>query len=338
MRVECNGTTVSWIPSEAVTGLLKAAFSLALLHYDNPPPARIADRGALEDLRAGDGFRFANRIDAWAEFDGDQVVQHGQSGVGLMGSSTVRVGGVGVAFAAIPLPDLTREPEVGTGWVRFTQTCGGRAAFPCPRVVSGPPFLQLKSPTVWTTLELTLRADGSSDVTLTGASPFPRHWVYGQNGDLVLKAGVADFSKWLDQPSWRHTPWGSEDSPVVVSAAETALERELSTRLMRGGTKQKIYTLGAGEVLASQGSAGSSLYLVLDGILAVSVSGDTLGEVGPGAILGERAILEGGLRTATLAAVTPVRIAEAAADAINREVLQQLAHGHHREDQPSRSA
>lgn len=82
-----------------------------------------------------------------------------------------------------------------------------------------------------------------------------------------------------------------------------------------------------------QGEPGSSLFLLLDGVLGVDVDGTPLPELGPGAILGERAVLEGGLRTATLTALTPVRVAEAAADAVDRKALAALAEGHRREEQ-----
>jgi hypothetical protein len=183
---------------------------------------------------------------------------------------------------------------------------------------------------VWTTLAITLHADGHGEIGLAGASPFPRHWVYGPDGELTLKAGVADFASWMGQPSARNTPWGDEDSPVVVTAAETALERELSGLLMRGA-QPVIRTLDAGAVLAEQGAAGDSLYLLLDGVLRVTVDGTPLAEIGPGAVLGERAMLEGGTRTATLTAVTPVRVAEAPAAAIDRAALAELAQGHRRE-------
>ena len=330
MRVESSATSLSWIPSEAVTGLSRTAFTVGFIHYDTSPPGTLTD---LEALRQDDRFRFANRLAVWAEFAADgSLTAHGRDGGGMMGSTTVRIASLGATFAAVGMPDLQPEPEIGDGWIRFTQTCGGRTALPAPRPVHRPPYVRLQAPLVWTTLAITLSADGRSEIDLAGASPFPRHWVYGPDGQLALKAGVADFPSWLGQPSWRHTPWGDEDSPVVVTAAETALERELSVRLMRHGRKPKIRTLPSGALLAEQGAPGGSLYLLLDGVLSVSVDGTPVGEVGPGAVLGERAVLERGVRTATLTAVTPVRVAEAAADALDLDALTELSRGHRREE------
>jgi CRP-like cAMP-binding protein len=49
--------------------------------------------------------------------------------------------------------------------------------------------------------------------------------------------------------------------------------------------------------------------------------------VGPGAILGEGAIVQGGRRNATLRACTPARVAVIAADQIDRDALEALATG-----------
>lgn len=337
MRVDASAASVSWIPSEAVSGMMKLGFVTGVSHYDSPPPDSLGGpdtmQSTLEALRDVDGYRFANRLHAWAEFDGDRVAECGQDGGVLMGATTARVGRLGVTFQAVTMPDLHPQPEIGPGYVTFTQVSGGRTAFPLPRKVSRPPFFRLQSPLVWTTLRLTLRADGSSEVAMVGASGFPRHWVYGPDGVLALKAGVADWSGWTGQPSHRNTPWGEEDSPVLVTAAETALERQLSTQLMQGGSKPSIRSFPQGAALATEGEPGSSLMLVLDGVVSVSVGGEALGELGPGAVLGERAVLEGGRRTATVTAVTPVRIAEASAAQIDLTALAELAEGHRREEQ-----
>jgi CRP-like cAMP-binding protein len=74
------------------------------------------------------------------------------------------------------------------------------------------------------------------------------------------------------------------------------------------------------------------MYLLLDGVLSVEVDGEAVAEVGPGSILGERALIEGGTRTSTLRATTPVTVAVATAPDIHPGVLAELASGHRRED------
>lgn len=330
MKVESSVTSVSWIPSEAVSGPMKLGFASGLSHYDAPPPDRITP-DELTALRDADAFRFGNVLRVWAEFDGDRVVAHGRDGGVVMGATTIRVGPLDATFSAVPMPDLTYAPQVGDGYVSYLQTVGGRTALPLPRTVSKPPFVRLQAPLVWTTLRLTLYADGRSVHELLGASPFPRHWVYDHAGALALKAGVADWRTWLGQPSWAATPWGAEDSPVVVAQAESGLERELSALLMHGAHKPKVRSYEAGDVLAEQGSPGDSLFLVLDGVLDVQVDGASLGDLGPGAVVGERAIIENSARTATLVARTAVRVAEAPADALDPAALAELAQGHRRE-------
>ena len=55
------------------------------------------------------------------------------------------------------------------------------------------PFVQFWPSIAWSTLELTINADGTSSRGLAGASPFPRHWVYDENGALIEKSAVIDF-------------------------------------------------------------------------------------------------------------------------------------------------
>lgn len=328
MRIESSTTSVSWIPSEAVTGLNKGIFDSGFTHYDDPPPERIED---LEALRAADGFRFANRLEAWIEVEDGRVVACGRKGGGLMGATTVKLGKKAATFEAVSLDDLRPEPVRTETSVRFVQTAGGRTALPAPRRVNRPPFVQFKAPTVWTTLALTLHADGTVEREVVGASKFPRHWIYDEDLVLTEKIGLADFKGWFRRSFGKKTPWGNEESPALVTAVETALERNLSGTIMRGGEKPDVRTIKAGKVLVEQGTPGAELFLVLDGVFVVQVDGEPVAELGPGAILGERAALEGGKRTSTVAAVTKGRVAAVPVDRIERDALVELSSGHARE-------
>ena len=101
---------------------------------------------------------------------------------------------------------------------------------------------------------------------------------------------------------------------------------------MRGGTKPEFRKLAKDQALVEQGEKSDQLFLLLDGVLSVEVDGKAVAEVGPGAILGERASLEDGTRTATLRALTPVRVAVAAPDQLSSEALAEVAGGHRREE------
>ena len=204
---------------------------------------------------------------------------------------------------------------------------------PTPRPVPRKPFMQFWPSIAWTTLALTVNADGSSTHELVGASPFPRHWIYDAEGRLAEKSGVIDFKKWFNDSFGQHTPWGAYDSPAIVASVESALERQLSTSIMRGGAKPRIRTMSAGEALVTQGQAGRDIYLILDGMFVVEVDGEEVAEIGPGAVVGERAALEDGTRTATLRATTRARVAEAAPDQLDLGALGTLSTTHHREEE-----
>jgi hypothetical protein len=331
MRIQSSVTSISWIPSEAVEGLPKLPFTLGVAHYDSPPPDRIDH---IETMHRADLFREANELKAWVDVDGGKIVDYGHTGRGRIGLTRLKLGPKEVAVPAVAMPTL-QNSEVGDGWVRFTQTAGGRTGMPAPRTVRGKPYFQINSAIAWTTLALTIRADGTSEYELAGASPFPRHWIYDDGGALAQKSGAIDFDKWYREAHEQNTPWGSEDSAAIVSAVETALERDLSLEIMGGDGKRRAERFSPGDTLVEQGDSnqGSNLvFLVLDGVLEVIVDGEVVAELGPGAIVGERAQLEGGARTATLRAKTPGKVVGVPAEEIDREQLEQLAAGHRREE------
>jgi hypothetical protein len=329
MRFEAAVTSVSWIPSESVSGMFKAGFAAGASRFDDPPPEVLQDLGALF---AAEGFRFANRLAAWINVDDGRIVDAGYAGRGYISRTRFGWGPQReVTFQAAEFPEIRTEPAITATAARFSQTTGGRTGAPMPRPVSGKPYFQWLAPTVWTTLALAIGTDGSARGEMTGASLFPRHWIYDDKGELVAKSGLADFREWLLTAHGEHSPWGHENTEPLVTVAESALERQLSATIMRGGAKPAVRKLAKGTVLTEQGDRGDDVYLLLDGVLSASVDGIQIGELGPGAVVGEHAVLAHGRRTATLRAVTNCVIATAARDQIDRDSLASLAERHHRE-------
>jgi hypothetical protein len=328
MRVEKSVTSITWIPSEAISGMPKLPFELGVTHYDDPPPDRLEE---IEELRERDAFREANELRAWVEFEDGKPTHYGYSGGAHLGVTRIKLGRRELAFPAVKYPLLQAEPEVRDGSVRFVQSAGGHMGLPAPRRVKGKPFFKIRSASAWTTLALTVNADGTATHEVVGASPFPRHWIYDDSGALVEKSGTIDFAQWYRESHGPNTPWGTEDSPAITTAVESELERELSASLMRQGKQLDRRNLEQGSPLMQQGDEGDELYLLLDGIVDVEVDGDIVAEIGPGALLGERALLEGGKRTATVWATTPLRVAVIPRDAIDESALSGVAAGHRRE-------
>lgn len=321
-RFESSVIAVSWIPSEAITGPSKIPFEFGVTHYDEVPPDHLVD---LEALRTTDRFREANELRAFIEVDDGRIVDAGHLGQGHIGATTVRVGPRAMRFPAVQLPDRQSPPEIGPTSARFVQTIGGRMGLPTPRPVPHKPFVQFWPSIAWTTLALTINVDGSSSHELVGASPFPRHWIYDREGRLVEKSGVIDFAKWFNHSYGDRTPWGEQDSPAIVAAVESSLERSLSSTFMGAGAKPKIRTIDVGEELVRQGDAGTEVYMILDGIFVVEVDGSEIAEIGPGAVVGERAALQDGRRTATLRACTKGRVASLPPEALDAQSLDGLA-------------
>jgi hypothetical protein len=330
MRIRASATSISWIPSEAISGMYRVPFDMGINHYDEPPPDVISD---LDELRRADRFRFANHLVAWIEVEDGRITGHGQEGGGMIGATTVSLGGRSMSVAAAAFPDRRPDPTVTETSVHFMQTAGGRTGLPLPRKVKYPPFIQITAPLAWTTLSLTLHADGTVERQVVGASAFPRHWIYDGDLKLTQKTGLIDWKSWTNKAFGAHTPWGDEDSPALVTEVETALEQQLSTSIMRGGAKPDVRKLKAGQVLVTEGDPGEEMYLLLDGVLSVEAGGELLAHLGPGVVVGERALLESGRRTSTLKAVTAAKIAAISPDAVEPAVLAELATHHRRESQ-----
>jgi CRP-like cAMP-binding protein len=70
----------------------------------------------------------------------------------------------------------------------------------------------------------------------------------------------------------------------------------------------KEVTHRAGTVIAREGERGIGLFLIIDGECSVSIGGKEKSRLGAGSFFGEIALLDGGPRTATVTAVTDVRL------------------------------
>lgn len=105
--------------------------------------------------------------------------------------------------------------------------------------------------------------------------------------------------------------------------SETNLFRGLSTEEVREIVRvSEQRTFEAGEQLFVQGDEARALYMIQSGEFEVSAStplGDdvVLAHLGPGAVVGEMALLEGGSRSATVEALSECMVFELSHDAFN---------------------
>jgi CRP-like cAMP-binding protein len=74
------------------------------------------------------------------------------------------------------------------------------------------------------------------------------------------------------------------------------------------GRAAKEVSHAEGTVIAREGERGVGLFLILEGQCKVTIGGKTKAKLGPGDFFGEVALLDGGPRTATVTALTPVRL------------------------------
>jgi CRP/FNR family cyclic AMP-dependent transcriptional regulator len=65
----------------------------------------------------------------------------------------------------------------------------------------------------------------------------------------------------------------------------------------------EIVDFAAGDVLMKEGETGHEFYTIIDGEVGVTSGDKTLAKLGPGAYVGEQALLDPGPRTATVTAL-----------------------------------
>lgn len=105
--------------------------------------------------------------------------------------------------------------------------------------------------------------------------------------------------------------------------SETILFRDLSTEEVREIVRvSEQRAIAAGDLLFEQGDEARALYMIQSGELEVRATSPFADEVvlahlGPGAVVGEMALLEGGSRSATVEALSDCTVFELSHDAFN---------------------
>jgi CRP-like cAMP-binding protein len=96
---------------------------------------------------------------------------------------------------------------------------------------------------------------------------------------------------------------------AVELLSQVPLFSELSKKELKEIAKAaKEVAHREGAVLAREGDSGLGFFLIVDGSASVSVGGRPRGRMGPGDFFGEISLLDGGPRSATVKAETPIKM------------------------------
>jgi hypothetical protein len=304
-----------------VEGAFKLPFAWGVAHYDHPPPDTSPD---VEALLSADAIRFANQMQAWIDVEDGQIVEHGMTGGGRLGSTRVRLTKRGLTFAGVALPDLVATPEVLSDGVRFGQTCGGHTGAPVPRAIPHPPYVRVSAPIAWSTVELTLHTDGTSESKIAGASLFPRHYLYDTTGRLTYKTAIIRYKDWLHKSEPEHSPWAGMSELVPTARVKEEAERSLADTILMSDRYEQ-YRLPAGSMFGSRPIREDQVAVLLDGLLLVLLDDEPAVELGPGAIFDPSARTAESKEHAKIRTETDARFALLSRGQLDNELLLDVA-------------
>jgi CRP-like cAMP-binding protein len=95
----------------------------------------------------------------------------------------------------------------------------------------------------------------------------------------------------------------------IARLEEVPLLAECTRRQLKAVARiTDVIEVPAGTAIARQGQPGNEFYLIVDGSARVEVSPRKRSKLAPGAYFGEMSLLDGGERSATVVAETPMRL------------------------------
>jgi len=100
-----------------------------------------------------------------------------------------------------------------------------------------------------------------------------------------------------------------KEGDKIERLKEVRIFEECSQRQLRSIARiARVFDAPAGTILTRADEPGDEFFLILDGTASVDVATEKRGPLRPGAFFGEMSLLDGGPRSATIVAETPVRL------------------------------
>jgi hypothetical protein len=186
------------------------------------------------------------------------------------------------------------------------------------------PFVRVSAPLAWSTIVLTLHADGTSESEIADASLFPRHYLYDSAGRLTHKSALIRYKEWLRRSEEQRSPWAGVHQAVPMVGVKAEAERSLADTILVSARYNQC-RMSAGAMLGSVSIRGDQVAVLLDGLLVVLIDDEPTVQLGPGAILDPSHRSEESKQHAKIRAQTAARLALLSRDQLDDDALLEVA-------------
>ena len=102
------------------------------------------------------------------------------------------------------------------------------------------------------------------------------------------------------------SPIAQVKKPAALLAGVPLFAGMTERQLRAVAQSMKVVQFAPGKALITEGDTDARFYLIVEGSAKVSVNGRKKRELGPGDYIGEMAVIDGGVRSATVTAETDV--------------------------------